>query len=345
LKTAIGAIAHHARPGALVLVECTLPPGTCAQVIIPELEAGAVARGLPSGAFLPAYSYERVMPGLHYLDSIRRFWRVYAGHTEEAERACAAFLSTLIDVKTYPLTKLHSLTACETAKVLENSYRAVNIAFIDEWGRFAERVGVDLFQVIDAIRLRPTHANMRQPGLGVGGYCLTKDPLFAAVGARDLLGVGDMPFPFCSMALEVNRAMPLHAIRHLTALLGMLEGKRVLLLGATYIADVADTRYSASEILYHALNREGADVAVHDPMICQWQEVGLATERIFPQANDFDAVVFAVGHSDYRGIDMTDWLNGARPTIRDANRVLTPVQVEAVRASGCPFAMTGNGAV
>ena len=101
----------------------------------------------------------------------------------------------------------------------ENSYRAVTIAFMEEWARFAESVGVDLFSVVDAIRKRPTHSNMRQPGFGVGGYCLTKDPLFATLASRDIFG-DERDFPFCRQAVALNNAMPLVSVDRLERELG-----------------------------------------------------------------------------------------------------------------------------
>ena len=113
---------------------------------------------------------------------------------------------------------------------MENSYRAVNIAFIEEWTRFAEAVKVDLFEVIDAIRKRPTHSNKMQPGFGVGGYCLTKDPLFAKIAAHRLFDRKDLSFPFCEHAVVVNDAMPRGSLQRLELMLGGLQGKRIALL-------------------------------------------------------------------------------------------------------------------
>ena len=258
-RAAIRTVASLMKPGALVIVETTVPPGTCERVAAPELAAALRSRGLREDAFLLAHSYERVMPGEHYLASITNFWRVYAGHTPEAADACARFLSQVINVEAYPLTRLATTTASETAKVLENSYRATNIAFIEEWGRFAEAVGVNLFEVITAIRVRPTHNNIRQPGFGVGGYCLTKDPLFAAIGARDLFDRDDLAFPFSEMAVQVNARMPLVTVDRLEELCGgNLSGKRVLLMGVAYRQEVADTRYSPSQTFVEEMRRRGA---------------------------------------------------------------------------------------
>jgi nucleotide sugar dehydrogenase len=284
------------------------------------------------------------MPGEDYLASITNFWRVYAGHTPEAADACERFLSQVINVKDYPLTRLASTTASETAKVLENSYRATNIAFIEEWGRFAEAVGVDLFEVITAIRVRPTHSNIRQPGFGVGGYCLTKDPLFAAIGARELFNRPDLAFPFSEMAVEVNARMPLVTVERLETLCGgSVQGKRVLLLGVAYRQEVADTRYSPAQTFVLEMRRRGAVVLVHDPLVTEWPELGMTVSPELPAAGSVDAVVFAVPHRAYRELDLATWLGSARPIVLDANAVLTPAQRQAAKAAGCALSAIGEG--
>ena len=189
-------IAENVSEDTLVIIESTVPPGTCEKIVYPIFEDIFNKRKLNINKLYLAHSYERVMPGDEYFDSIINYWRVYAGINGESADRCEAFLSQVINTTDYPMTRLNSTIASETGKLLENSYRAVNIAFIEEWGRFAEEVGIDLYEVIDAIRMRPTHANMRQPGFGVGGYCLTKDPLFAKIAARDILNIKGHEFPF-----------------------------------------------------------------------------------------------------------------------------------------------------
>ena len=135
-------------------------------------------RGLDIDKIYIGHSYERVMPGPGYIDSIINFYRVYSGINEESANEVEKFLKTIISTKEHHLRELHNTTATETAKVLENSYRAMNIAFMVEWSRFAENAGINLYEIIKAIRLRPTHSNMMLPGIGVGGYCLTKKILY-----------------------------------------------------------------------------------------------------------------------------------------------------------------------
>jgi nucleotide sugar dehydrogenase len=342
-RAAVLTVGTHVRPGALVIVETTVPPGTCERVVAPELAGAMRARGLPEDAVLLAHSYERVMPGEDYLASITNFWRVYSGRTPEAADACERFLSQVINVRDFPLTRLASTTASETAKVLENSFRATNIAFIEEWGRFAEAVGIDLFEVIEAIRVRPTHCNIRQPGFGVGGYCLTKDPLFAGIAARDLFGRPDLEFPFSQMAVRVNARMPLVTVERLRTVLGDLAGKRVLLMGVAYRPEVADTRYSPAQTFVEEMRRRGAVVLVHDPLVTDWPELQTTVASELPAASALDAVVMAVPHRAYRELDLAAWLGGARPVFLDANAVLTPAQRRALRAAGCPLHAIGEG--
>ena len=283
------------------------------------------------------------MPGDGYLDSIVSFWRIYAGHTPAAADACAQFLSKIIDVERYPLRRLQSTTATETAKVLENTYRATTIALMEEWGRFAEAVGVDLFEVISTIRRRPTHSNMRQPGFGVGGYCLTKDPLFAPVAARDLFGLS-LDFPFSEEAVRVNAQMPLVTLDKVDQILGGLDGRRLLVLGASYRGGVADTRHSPSAAFLAAAVARGADVVCHDPLVKEWEHP-VAPVNELPDPAGFDAVVFAVIHDEYLAIDLMGWFGDARPLVVDANHVLLDSQLRDAARTGCRVWCIGRGEV
>jgi nucleotide sugar dehydrogenase len=342
-RRAIQLLGEQMQRGSLVIVETTVPPGTCEKVVVPVLDDALRKRGLPPDSIHVAHSYERVMPGSDHLNSIVNFWRVYAGTTVAAAEMCEEFLSTIINTRDFPLTRLQGTTASEIGKVLENSYRAVTIAFMEEWGRFAESVNVDLFEVIDAIRLRPTHSNMRQPGFGVGGYCLTKDPLFAYLSAKQLFDMGSLDFPFCNLAIEVNRRMPLVSLDQVERLLGgSLKGKRILLLGISYRQDVGDTRSSPSEVFVAEAIKREAEVLAHDPLVQQWSETQARVVRGMPDP-DVDAVVFAVPHQEYRRWDLERWLGSRRPVIFDANRVLTRSQLESLSRLGCRVGSIGRG--
>ena len=163
LRLAIRTVARKIKPGALILIETTVPPGTCEKVIWPIICDELEKREIDKDLVYLAHSFERVMPGIGYYDSLVNYWRVYAGRTNRAADICEEFLSTLINVDKYPLKRLASMTASEATKVLENTYRAVNIAFIDEWTKYSELIGIDLYEIVDAVRVRPTHSNIRLP--------------------------------------------------------------------------------------------------------------------------------------------------------------------------------------
>jgi nucleotide sugar dehydrogenase len=341
---AIRQIGKRVQSGSLVIVETTVPPGTCEKIVVPVLRDELGKRGIGEQSVMVAYSYERVMPGADYLNSIVNIWRVYSGYTDEAAIACSDFFSTIVNTEKYPLTRLDTMTAVETAKVMENTYRAVNIAFIQEWTEYAERLGIDLYEVIEAIRCRPTHSNMRVPGLGVGGYCLTKDPLFAPVSARDLFKFKDLEFPFSHLAVEVNQRMPQHTINRLKSLFkGKVQGKKVLICGAGYRQDIGDTRYSPSEYIVLGLEKLDSEVDVYDPYINYWAELDRTLPDRLPDPTKYDAIVFAVPHTTFMTLNVPEWLGESSPIILDATNVLGRENRDDLRKRGIRVESIGRG--
>jgi len=174
IEESFGIIGKLIDPNCLVLVETTVPPGTTEYIAYPIIKKGFERRGIKKDPLL-AHSFERVMPGREYVRSIRNFWRVCSGINNESKEKTIDFLSEVIDVEKYPLKVLDRPIESETCKIVENSYRATILAFLNEWSLFAETNGIDLIKVIDAIKVRPTHDNIIFPGPGIGGYCLPKD--------------------------------------------------------------------------------------------------------------------------------------------------------------------------
>ncbi len=300
---AIKTIANNCKPEVLIVIETTVPPGTCEKSAIPTLQRGLGDRNLPTDSFRLGHSYERVMPGPDYIDSIQNFYRVYSGMNEDSAVATEKFLKTIIRTDEYPLTRLQGTNATEMAKVLENSYRAMNIAFMVEWSRFAEEAGVNIYEIVNAIRMRDTHSNMMFPGLGVGGYCLTKDPLLAS-WARTHLFNSTEGLAQSEQGVRINDQMPLFAFNFLRQQLGSrdLKGLRVLLLGVAYRGDVGDTRYSPVELFYRLLKAAGCEVRVHDYFVDYWNECELQVETKLELAlaDDFDVLAITTSHTGYR---------------------------------------------
>lgn len=300
-KEAIQDIGKYCQDNVFILVETTVPPGTCQKVVKPIIESELKKRNLTLKNYRLAHSYERVMPGPQYIDSIREFPRVYAGMDKISADIAEEFLSTIIDISKCKLNRLEHTDASEMAKVLENTYRAINIAFVVEWSRFAEEVGVDLYAIINAIRDRPTHANLMYPGLGVGGYCLTKDPLLANWARRSLFEF-DTDLAMSINGVSVNDQMPFFAFNRMVQVFGDLKLKKITFLGVSYRGDVGDTRFSPVELLFKMVQSTGATTFLHDPFVSYWEErkCEVNTDLNFVLGSRADLIVVSAGHTQYR---------------------------------------------
>jgi UDP-N-acetyl-D-glucosamine dehydrogenase len=315
-KSAIQSIGKNCREDVLVLVETTVPPGTCDQVVKPIIEEELVKRELPIKNYQLGHSYERVMPGPQYINSIREFPRVYAGISEASADAVEKFLKTIIDISKCEITRLEHTNATEMAKVLENSYRAMNIAFAVEWSRFAEEAGVDLYAMVNAIRARPTHANLMYPGIGVGGYCLTKDPLLASWARKSHFGAkSDLEMSI--NGVSINDQMPKFAFSRLVEVFGDVSGKKVVFLGVSYRGDVGDTRFTPVESLVKMVRETGAKIVLHDPFVRYWEEQKCNVESDLNGVLDstIDLIIISAGHSKYKLESTIDKLMSLSPAL------------------------------
>ena len=276
LEEAFKTIAEKIGSETLVMIETTVPPGTTEQIAYPIMKKIFEGRGFTEAPLL-AHSYERVMPGKHYVASVRDYWRVCSGVDERSRQRVVRFLEEVLNTKEYPLTVLDRPIESEAAKIIENSYRSAILAFMDEWSLFAERNGIDLKKVVEAIKVRPTHSNMIFPGPGIGGYCLPKDGALGVWAYRHILGWEDDIFKFTPQSIDINDMRSLHVPQMVRdALRNMGEpiaAADILLLGVSYRRDVGDTRYSGSELILRRLTEMGADVRVHDPYVETWAEI------------------------------------------------------------------------
>ena len=303
-KNAVEEIGKRMRTDVLLLIETTVPPGTVENIVMPTIEKCFVDRGIEPTKNPPliAHSYERVMPGKDYVDSIKNIWRTFSATNDEATRKVKKFMSNIIDTKNYPLWELQRPTASELAKILENSYRAMNIAFIHEWTLFAEDIGINLFEVIDSIRVRKgTHDNMMYPGFGVGGYCLTKDPILAEWASKNIFK-REKHLDFSVTAVNVNDLMPHHTFELLMeGMDGNIEGKKITILGASYRKDVDDTRNSPTITLYDDIKGAGGVPEVHDPyakIMTQREDININSD-LGSALEGASAVIFVAKHKVY----------------------------------------------
>jgi UDP-N-acetyl-D-glucosamine dehydrogenase len=373
LEESLEIIGKHINPETLVLIETTVAPGTTEQVAYPIIKKMFRKRKIETDPLL-AHSFERVMPGKNYVGSIRDFWRVCSGINEEATRRVVKFLNEVIHTERYPLTVLDRPIESETAKIVENSYRATILAFLDEWSLFAEQNGVDLIKVLKAIKIRPTHSNIIFPGPGIGGYCLPKDGALGMWAYRHIYGFEDEIFKITPLAININDTRALH-VAQLTrdALRNMgrpLASAEVLVLGASYREDVGDTRYSGSELIVRRLTEMGCELRVHDPYVLHWWEFekqdeypssthglkrffrgqeklkALEVQHDLNQAlKGADAVIFAVKHQPYLNLHVDEIVASAGGPIAiiDCFGLLDDAKIKRFFELGCEVKGLGRG--
>ena len=371
LEDSFDIIAHHIKPDALVLIETTVAPGTTEQIAFPLMKKIFRSRGIGSDPLL-AHSYERVMPGRNYVASVRDFWRVCSGVNQASTERVVKFLNEVLNTKEFPLTVLDRPIESETAKIVENSYRATILAFMDEWSKFAERNGIDIVKVINAVRVRPTHSNLIFPGPGIGGYCLPKDGGLGVWAYRHVLGFEDDLFRMTPLAIDINDTRALHAAQFVRdAMRNMnlpIAGAEILILGASYREDVGDTRFSGSELMVRRLADMGADIRVHDPYVDQWWE--FVTQDNYPSNSlkgffrnqkklkelkvlkdlkealkGIDALVFAVRHMAYLNLEPEEAVRAAGGPIAviDCFGVLDDRKIKGYLQLGCEVKGLGRG--
>jgi nucleotide sugar dehydrogenase len=373
LEQSFEIIAQNVNPNTLILIETTVAPGTTEQVAYPIMHKIFKNRGIKTEPLL-AHSYERVMPGKNYVASIRDFWRVCSGINDKAKKRVVEFLNEVLNTDKYPLTVLDKPIESETAKIVENSYRATILAFLDEWSLFAERNGVDLIKVIEAIKVRPTHSNIIFPGPGIGGYCLPKDGGLGMWAYKHILGFDDDIFKITPLAIDINDTRGTHAAQLVRDALRIMKrpiaAAEVLILGASYREDVGDTRYSGSEIVVRKLSEMGAEIRVHDPYVDHWWELeeqdsypgkGHSRKSFFRNQEKLkevkilkdlkqalknaDAVVFAVRHQDYLSLEPADLIKliGKPAAIVDAFGILNDDNIKQYLKLGCSVKALGRG--
>jgi UDP-N-acetyl-D-glucosamine dehydrogenase len=376
LEDSLKVIGEKIAPHCLVLIETTVPPGTTQYVAYPIMKKAFEQRGLTDAEPVLAHSFERVMPGRNYVASIRDFWRVCSGINSEARERVTQFLSDILNVEKFPLTVLDQPIESETCKIIENSYRATILAFLDEWSRYAERNGVDLIKVINAIKVRPTHSNIIFPGPGIGGYCLPKDGGLGVWAYNTLMGFEDDLFKLTPMAIDINDTRSLHVaelVRDALRNMGkIVAASRIALLGASYREDVGDTRYSGSEIIVRKLTEMGGDVIIHDPYVSHWWELekqdaypapGHSWSRFFRNQDRLqeslvqkdlektlqgaDAVVIAVRHKEYLNLDPDQVVQmiGGNAAIIDCFGILDDAKIQRYFELGCEVKGLGRGHV
>ena len=295
--TAVKAAAEMAgkllRHGTLVVLESTTYPGTTDEVVRPILEK---ASGLTAGLdFHLAFSPERIDPG-NEVYGVRNTPKVVGGITPACTEAAAGFYGLVCDT----VVRARSAREAEMAKLLENTYRHVNIALVNEMAIFCHELGVDLWDAIRCAATKPFGFQAFYPGPGVGGHCIPIDPNYLSYKVRTELSY---PFRFVELAQEINSRMPGYVVDRAAEILNSdakpLKGARVLLLGVTYKKDIADQRESPARPIARKLLQRGVVLSYHDPFVESWQVDGRDIPRAASPAADADLTILLQAHSDY----------------------------------------------
>jgi UDP-N-acetyl-D-glucosamine dehydrogenase len=309
IRAASGSIAPHLRAGHLVVLESTTYPGTTREVVQPILEQGS---GLKAGSdFHLAFAPERVDPGREDFTT-KTTAKVVGGIDTDSTRAAADFYRGAID----SVYEVSSPEAAELTKLLENIFRSVNIALVNELAQLCDRMGIDVWEVVDAAATKPFGFMSFKPGPGLGGHCIPLDPYYLSWKAREF----DFNTRFVELAGEINNNMPYFCRSVISQALNhgagkSLKGSKILVLGVAYKSDIDDVRESPAEKIVELLKTAGAEVAYHDPHVPEFD--GLTSVALEPEA--YDCVVIVTAHSsiDYadvvkRGKVIVDFRNATK---------------------------------
>ena len=327
----VEAIAPHTHPGQLIVLESTTWPGTTTELVIPTLERlgpTPVARNQPSTPYsllsthcLVAFSPEREDPGNQTIPR-RAIPKVIGGVDPCATAAAAALYGAVFD----RTVQMSSTEAAEMTKLLENIYRSVNIALVNELKQLCLAMKIDIWEVIEAASTKPFGFAPFYPGPGIGGHCIPVDPFYLSWRAQHF----QQPARFITLAGEVNEAMPGFVVQTVQKALGGLAGKRILLLGVAYKRDVDDLRESPALTIFSLLQAAGAHAAYNDPY---FPEVGIGrkyalktTSTPLDQVPEFDCVLLVTDHSAY---DIATLVAASRLFVdtRNATRGLTATNI------------------
>ena len=295
-------IAAHLSPATTVVLESTTYPGTTEEVVKPIFEA----RGLELDSdFHLAFSPERIDPGNAEFGA-KNTPKVVGGLSSRSTDKATKFYEQFID----RVVRVAGAKEAELAKLLENTYRHVNIALVNEMAKFCHELDIDFWDAIKAASTKPFGFQAFYPGPGVGGHCIPIDPNYLSHNVRSKLGY---PFRFVELAQEINESMPRYVMLRIQELLNRrqiaLNGAKVLILGVTYKANIADQRESPAIPLVKQLAEQGASVSFHDPFVQLWSQFEAPIERVEDLAgavSDADIVVLLQGHDGYDYAHLAD---------------------------------------
>ncbi|HET9073299.1 MAG TPA: nucleotide sugar dehydrogenase [Solirubrobacteraceae bacterium] len=299
LRQAADQLAKHVRPGQLIVLESTTYPGTTRDLLVPTLERISGLR-VPEQLNV-AFSPERVDPGRTDYQ-LRNTPKVVGGLTARCTERARALYALVCD----STVEVSTPEAAELTKLLENIFRSVNIALVNELAILAERMGIDIWEVLDAAATKPYGFMPFQPGPGMGGHCLPVDPFYLTWRAREF----HTPTEFIELAGKINQQMPAYCVERIERALNdqakPLRGSKLAILGVAYKGGVADIRESPAIRIIEQLTARGAQLAYHDPFVPELAQLGLASVPLEAALADADAVVLVTAHPGIDHVALAD---------------------------------------
>jgi UDP-N-acetyl-D-glucosamine dehydrogenase len=279
LTNAVQVVGKNLKRGCLVIVESTIEPGTCRTKLLPILIKES---GLAENDFYLAYSPERIDP-LNKNWGISNTPKLVSGITEDAVEKAVAFYAKFIN----SITRCSSVEIAETAKLLENSFRLINISFINELAIFCNKIGIDVNEVVSAAATKPYGFMPFYPSIGAGGHCIPVDPIYLASAAK-AVGASTR---FIDLADQINQEIPGYVVGRAVEKIGSLRNKKVIVVGVSYKPNVADVRQSPVVALISELKQKGAVVSWHDDLVNEWNG-----EKSVTLSGNFDLAIIATPH-------------------------------------------------
>jgi UDP-N-acetyl-D-glucosamine dehydrogenase len=285
VTNAISEISKHLRPGTLVILESTVEPGTTRNLLLPNL--------LNETGFKPeqidvAFSPERIDP-TNKVWNLTTTPKVVSGMTEVAKQRAVDFYKKFVDV----IIECESPEVAETAKLLENSFRLINISFINEMAKFCNKLGIDINKVVSAASTKPYGFIPFHPGLGVGGHCIPIDPVYLSHKARSIGSSASL----IDLAISINDSMPDFFVSEAEKKIGSLKDRKILVIGVAYKPNVSDSRETPVMPLINGLRKKNASVFWHDDLVKEWNG-----EKSVPLGSGYDLAILTTPH-DY--LDLT----------------------------------------
>jgi UDP-N-acetyl-D-glucosamine dehydrogenase len=317
-------ITNKIKKNCLIVIQTTLPPGTTQKLIKPLIIRSLKKRGINN--FYLSHSFERITPGKDYYISMKKTKRIIGGICKISSLKTSKVFKDIFELSNDKITIFDSPSESETCKIIENSYRATNIAFIEEWRKFCAANNLDLETILNCIRKRKTHNNIMHSGIGVGGYCLTKDPLFGAASSKQVLNQ-KLEFPLSVTAVNVNQKMSYNIMGELKKKFkNLLIKKKVLLLGVSYRQDTNDTRNSPAEDVFDFLKKMKCNVSFFDPNVDYWNYIdqrSISKNEI----KNFKVFIYLTQHKIFNNLKIGFKKNSV---ILDLNHVLDKKKKEKI---------------